>query len=253
MSKLAALVAVVLVLGGALLAQERTARGEASAGQQAQQRRSPGAGQSIEDKALAEASNEAAGENEENAEFKYSPSVRWLAGLLHVGPRTAYWLSNLVNFGVIALVIILAWRAKIPGLFRARTQAIQKAMVEARRASEDASRRLSEVESRLARLDAEIAAMHQQAERDAASEEQKIHDAAAADARRVVESAEQEIVASAKAARRELTAYAAELAVSLAQGRIHVDAQTDQELVRNFAEELGERGFKTSSSGKDGR
>ena len=63
--------------------------------------------------------------------------------------------------------------------------------------------------------------------------------AAEEDARKIVVSAEQEIAAAAKAARRQLTAYAADLAVGLARKQIHVDAATDQALVRNFAGQLG--------------
>ena len=56
---------------------------------------------------------------------------------------------------------------------------------------------------------------------------------------RFSESAQQEIAAAVKAARRGLTAYAAELAVGLAQKQIRVDAATDQALLRNFAGQLG--------------
>jgi len=65
-----------------------------------------------------------------------------------------------------------------------------------------------------------------------------------------VTSAEQEITAAAKSARRELTAYAADLAVSLAKKQIHVDAATDQALLRSFAQELSVNGGETR---KDGR
>ena len=53
-----------------------------------------------------------------------------------------------------------------------------------------------------------------------------------------MESAEQEIAAAAKLARRELTNYAANLAVSLAAKQIKVDPATDQALVQDFAREL---------------
>ena len=53
-----------------------------------------------------------------------------------------------------------------------------------------------------------------------------------------MESAEQEIAAAAKAARRDLTTYAADLAISLAKKQIHVDAGTDSSLVRSFADRL---------------
>ena len=43
---------------------------------------------------------------------------------------------------------------------------------------------------------------------------------------------------AAKAARRDLTAYAADLAIGLAKKQIHVDAGTDASLVRNFVDKL---------------
>jgi F-type H+-transporting ATPase subunit b len=130
-------------------------------------------------------------------------------------------------------------------LFRNRTASIQKAMEEARKASEDANRRLTEIEARLSKLDVEIGGMRAAAEKDAAAEEQRIKAVAAEDARKIVESAEQEITAAAKSARRELTAYAADLAVSLAKKQIHVDAATDQALLRNFAQQLATNGGDT--------
>jgi F0F1-type ATP synthase membrane subunit b/b' len=89
------------------------------------------------------------------------------------------------------------------------------------------------------KLDVEIGMMRNAAEQEGASEEARIQAAAQEDARKIVQSAEQEIAAAAKAARRDLTSYAADLAVGLAQKQIHVDAPTDQALVRNFAGELG--------------
>jgi F-type H+-transporting ATPase subunit b len=136
-------------------------------------------------------------------------------------------------------------------MFSARTAAIQKAMQEAQKASEEARRRLAEIESRLMRLDVEIGMMRDAAEKEAGAEEARIQAAVQEDARKMVESAQQEIAAAAKTARRELTAYAADLAVGLAQKQIHVDAATDQSLVSKFAGELGLS--EASAPGKDGR
>ncbi|HJT01347.1 MAG TPA: ATP synthase F0 subunit B [Terriglobales bacterium] len=188
---------------------------------------------------LAEASREAAGEKEENAQFKFSRSVRWMGKLLGIGVHGAYWLAFILNFGVLALLIYLISRSRIPAMFRSRTATIRRAMEEAGKASAEANRRLGEIEARLARLDQEIAAMHQQAEKESASEEEKLRLAAAQDAHRVVEAAEQEIAAAASLARRELKAYAAELSVAMAEKRIHIDKDTDAALVRDFAEQLG--------------
>ncbi len=188
---------------------------------------------------LAEASREAAGE-EENAQFKQSGSVRWIASVTGLSLHSAYWLAVVLNFAIVALAIGIIWKLKVPAALRARSAAILKGMEEARQASEEARRRLGEIEQRLAKLDAEIAGMRASAEADAAAEEERVRGAAEDDKRKVIETAEQEIAAAARQARRELKAYAADLAVALAEKRIRVDANTDQALVRSFVEQLAE-------------
>lgn len=187
---------------------------------------------------LAKETREAAGEEDDTGQFKRSASVRWLSKLTGGNLQHAYWLAVVLNFVVVAAVLGWAGRKYLPGMFRDRTASIQRAMEEARRASEDANRRLGEIESRLSRLDAEIAAMKAAGEKDVAAEEARIKAAAEEDARKIVQSAEQEIAAAAKAARRDLTAYAADLAIGLAKKQIHVDAGTDASLVRSFSDKL---------------
>ncbi len=197
---------------------------------------------------LAHESNEAAGEGEdEMAEFKQSASVRGIARLTGLNLQQSYWLSVLLNFVVIAALIVWAGRKYLPGMFHDRSAAIQKAMQEAQKASEEARRRLADIESRLMKLDVEIGRMRDASEKEGEAEEARIQVAAKEEARKIVASAEQEISAAAKAARRQLTAYAADLAIALARKQIRVDAATDQALVRNFAGQLG----AVDDSGKD--
>src|SRR6266567_2582435 len=153
---------------------------------------------------LAKESREAAGEDE-TAEFKHSPSVKFLAKKTGMSLEHAYWLGVLVNFAVVAGVIFWFAKKNLPAMFRSRTASIQKSLEEARKTSQEAKR---------------------------------IKAAAEEDARKIVESAEQEIMAAAKLARRELKAYAADLAVSLAKKQIRVDSSTDQGLMRSFTEQL---------------
>jgi F-type H+-transporting ATPase subunit b len=199
---------------------------------------------------LVHGSREAAGEEkDEMGEFKHSASVSWISSKLHISLQSAYWLSFVLNFVVIAGAMVWASRKFLPGIFRDRTAAIQKAMQEAQKASEEARRRLADIESRLQKLDVEIGMMRDAAEREGEAEEARIKAAAEQDAQKIVAMAEQEIVAAVKAARRQLTAHAADLAVGLAQKQIHVDPATDQALVRNFA---GQLGSASDTSGKDG-
>jgi F-type H+-transporting ATPase subunit b len=187
---------------------------------------------------LTKEAREAAAEDDEQAQFKHSWMVQWVAKLTGLNLDYAYWLCVVLNFAIVAGAIGYFSKKSLPGMFRNRTDSIQKAMQEARKASEDANRRLGEIEARLSRLDTEIAGMRASAEKEATAEEARIKAAAEEDGRKIVESAEQEIVAAAKLARRELTNYAANLAVSLAAKQIKVDPSTDQALVQGFAREL---------------
>lgn len=177
-------------------------------------------------------------QKDETAEFKQSSAVQWLAKITGLKVEQAYWLGVLLNFGILAGAILWVAVKGLPKMFRNRTASIQQAMAEARKASEEARRRLSDIEARLSRLDSEIGKMTATAENEAAQEEERIKAATAEDVRKVVESAEQEISAAAKAARRELTRHAADLAISLAEKQIKVDPATDQQLVRGFADQL---------------
>jgi F-type H+-transporting ATPase subunit b len=199
---------------------------------------------------LAHESREAAGqEKDEMEEFKHSASVQAIHRLTGLSVQQSYWASVAFNFVVIAALIIWAGRKFLPGIFRDRTAAIQKAMQEAQKASEEARRKLADIESRLQKLDVEIGMMHNAAEKEGEAEEARIKAAAEEDAHKIIAAADQEIAAAAKAARRQLTAHAADLAVSLAQKQIHVDAATDKALVRNFAGQLAPA---SDTSRKDG-
>ena len=177
-------------------------------------------------------------QNDETAQFKHSASVQLLARITGLSLDASYWLAVILNFAIVAGVIVWASKKNLPAMFRNRTASIQKSLQEARQASEEANRRLTDVESRLSRLDDDINQMRAASEREAAAEEERIKAAAAEDARRIVQAAEQEIAAATKAARRGLTAYAADLAVTLAAKQIRVDAPTDKALVRRFAEQI---------------
>jgi F-type H+-transporting ATPase subunit b len=80
------------------------------------------------------------------------------------------------------------------------------------------------------------------AQAEAQKEESRILAAAKEDKRKIVEAAEQEILAATRLARTELRAYVSELALTLAEKRIQVNASTDQELVRTFLDQLGRNG-----------
>jgi F-type H+-transporting ATPase subunit b len=231
-----------LIFAGIALAQEKDGGTPANGGPASDEHvQQSNDGRQHFGRELAKESREAAGEDP-NAQFKQSASVRKVAALTGLSLQHAYWLCLILNFGIVAALIVWFSKKNLPGLFRSRTEQIQRAMEEARRASAEANQRLADIAARLSRLDVEIAEMRAAAEKEGAAEEARIKAAAEEDARKIVQAADQEIAAAAKAARRELKAYAASLAVSLAGEQIRVDTATDQALVRDFAVQLANEG-----------
>jgi len=201
---------------------------------------------------LVKETREAAGEDEEeHSDLKHAKPVRWLARKIDWSVHGTHLLLSGINFVIIAVILIWAARKYLPGTFRNRTASIQQALQEARAASQDANRRLADIENRLRQLDVEIGRMQSSAESEAAAEEARVQKAAKDDVRKVVLAAEQEIAAAAKQARRELSNYTASLAISLASKQISVDSDTDQVLVRTFAAKLASNN-NNKDGGKDG-
>ena len=174
--------------------------------------------------------------------FRHSAAVKAIGHITGLGESKAYWLSVVLNFLIVFILLWVMLKKMLPAMFKGRTEAIQKRMEEARRTSEDARRRLADVEDRLSRLDTEIGQMRSEAETAAKGEEERVMAAAEEERRRIVQSAEQEIAMAANAARRDLKAYAADLAVDLAEKKIQVNQAADQMLVREFTANLGKDG-----------
>jgi F-type H+-transporting ATPase subunit b len=126
----------------------------------------------------------------------------------------------------------------LPKTFRDRNTFIQKNLVDARTATEEARARLSSVEERLSKLDSQIASFRAQAEKDSALDEQRIQAGVEEEKKKILAAAEQEINAATALARREIQRYAAELAIDQAAHKLVVTAETDRLLVQSFARRL---------------
>lgn len=202
-------------------------------------------GQKAEPEAVPEANNPERKEAEGGEEaFRKSPSVIKLGHMLGMEPGTASavfeWFNAIILLGAVGFGLVKA----LPKAFRARTEGIQKNIVEARVATEEAKARLSAVEGRLAKLDSEIAALRTENDKAAAEEEVRIHAQAEEEKKRILEAAEQEIAAASAAATRDLRAYAAEIAVDRAASQLNITPEDDRILIESFAGKLGAEGSR---------
>jgi F-type H+-transporting ATPase subunit b len=177
-------------------------------------------------------------EKNENDTYLKSPSVVWLGKKLGIGTDLASTLAELGNFVLFALGIAWLVVKFVPNAIRDRSKTIQKDLLDARTATEEARERLSGVEERLGKLDGEIAAMRALAEQDSAKAEQRIKATVEDEKVRILAAAEQEITAATSHAQKQLQQYAAGLAIEQAARKLEVSAETDRLLVQGFVQRL---------------
>jgi len=176
--------------------------------------------------------------NSEVEQYRHSSVVSSIARIAHVKTETAAQIFEDFNSGVLIIAIaVFLWKI-VPKMLRKRSETLEKELIQARLATDDANRRLAEVEARLLRLDSEIDAIRQQVEQEAVGDEQRIHAALETERERIIASAEQEIGAAQAAAQRDLKKFAANLAIDNAMRRIQLSTDTDRALVREFGKSL---------------
>ncbi len=148
-----------------------------------------------------------------------------------------------INFTLLVGAIGYYARKKGGAFFARRTEMIRRDLDESTRMRKEAEARYADIERRLAAIGAEIESMRSQAHGESAAERERMRE----DMRRSVEKtlahAQQEIASAAAAARQELRAHAAELAVRAAEERIRrqLTPEADSGLIAGFAGELQRR------------
>jgi F-type H+-transporting ATPase subunit b len=129
-------------------------------------------------------------------------------------------LGRVFNFAVLVGVLVYFLRAPIAGYLSRRSTEIRRDLTTAAETREAATAELAAVEQKLKALPGEIEALKVRGAREVAAEEARIRQAADAERERMLEQTRREIDLQVKAAERELTRQAADLAVGLAAERI---------------------------------
>jgi F-type H+-transporting ATPase subunit b len=145
-----------------------------------------------------------------------------------------------INFAALIVAIVWAWNHwATPRLRRSRDR-IGSAIAEATAAKAAADRQLREAETKLANLQKEVEELRALAGREGASEAERIRALAKSDAQKIFLAAKAEIEAAERAARLELKAIAAKLAVDGAETLLakQLTPQTQESLVSAFVKSL---------------
>jgi F-type H+-transporting ATPase subunit b len=145
-----------------------------------------------------------------------------------------------VNFAILAGFLGWLIRKYARPFFTARSERIQREIVEAAKVREDAEKRSAEVDRRLANLETDLAALRVESRREIESLERQQGSKTSLEIARIQSNAEQEIAAAGRAARLELKRYSAGLAVQLAGEKIRarMTPAAQEELLRDFLGQL---------------
>lgn len=170
--------------------------------------------------------------------FLHSDNVKAVAKALHLSVETTDALFLGINFAIIFLAIVIPLVKIMPRIFRKRSQTLVHDLKSAREATEEARVRLNAVERKLTGLDKEIAELRVQVDEESKKDEARIHIEMEQERERIVAAAGQEIDAAATQARRNLRAYAAELAIANAARQLKLTQETDRALVAEFVSQV---------------
>lgn len=129
-------------------------------------------------------------------------------------------LPRIINFAVLAAILVLVLRKPLAGYLNAKTEQIREQLKETKSKQERADAERTKSEDLLARLDDEVQKARDEARRAAEAERERIVKSAEQEAARIREIARKEIEAEVEAGRRRLSARATELSVELAHKKL---------------------------------
>lgn len=146
------------------------------------------------------------------------------------------WANFLILAGVLGYMI-----SKVAGnLYRTQAEGITRGIAEATKVRQDAEARAAEIEKRLAGIQGDIEALRSQARAEMTAESERIARDTEHQLQRLQQQSQQELELMTRAARQQLKAYSAELALQLAEQQIRgkMNRDTQNLLVRAFAHDL---------------
>jgi F-type H+-transporting ATPase subunit b len=176
-------------------------------------------------------------------------SVSLLALTTHAGEagsasqQSAENLFKWINFALVAGVIVWLCVKKGPAFFGRRADVISSDIQKSTEAKKKAELQLQDAETKLRNLEKEVAALRAAAQRESAAEADRIRNLTVTDEQKITEAGKAEVGAAERAARLELKALAANLAVSGAESMLvkQLTPAAQEALINNFVKTLDGR------------
>ncbi|HTO76545.1 MAG TPA: ATP synthase F0 subunit B [Thermoanaerobaculia bacterium] len=127
------------------------------------------------------------------------------------------WIWQLANLALFLAVLVYFVARPLTNAFRARQEAVEKALAEAREKRAEAARFESQIHERMSRLEREVVEIRRQGAADGESARAALDERAREEADRIRKDSEEEIVRRVAAAKAELQQVAAGLMATTAR------------------------------------
>ena len=162
--------------------------------------------------------------------------MEWLETYLNYPGLEGWKFINLTIF-IVAGIFIL--RRPIGGGLAARREKIRVQLIEAEKERDQAQASLSEAESLVARIDSDVAAIREQAKKEAQLERQRLEAATEKEIEKMRYQAEREIQTATKVAKKELRRFLAHRSVELARETVRSQMRPEDD-TRLIQEGIGQ-------------
>ncbi len=149
------------------------------------------------------------------------------------------WILKLANMLLFLGVLTYFAGGPVKNAFAQRSAAIKQAAEEAKERREKADRMASDIQARLAAIEAEVRAIHERAQAEGERQKRELIAAAEAESQKILTNARNEVDNRLKHARTELTEFAGQLASERAE-QILREKITPDDQKKLFAESLRE-------------
>jgi F-type H+-transporting ATPase subunit b len=154
------------------------------------------------------------------------------------------WLPRLVNFGIIAAVLVYFLRKPVADLFKNRSLEIEKALRESQEARDKAVAALAEMERKIREMEADVRAMVADAQARGEKDKVALMEEGKRASKDIQEQVKSGIEIEVQKAKADLAAEAAVLAVDLAEGKIKssIGKPDHERIVKEYIAKVGGRG-----------
>ena len=157
--------------------------------------------------------------------------------------QSAENLFKWINFALVAGVIVWLCLKRGPAFFGRRADVISSDIQKSTEAKKQAEQQLHDAETKLQNLEKEVADLRASAQRESAAEAERIRNLTVTDAQKIAEAGKAEVDAAERAARLELKAFAANLAINGAESLLlkQLTPAAQEALINNFVKTLDGR------------